>query len=210
MNLNGNHVSDLTPIQLGKEGDGNVGWSHLQYLTVDNNQIDDLHDDLQPLELMMGLQGLSADYNALSDVTSLGGLKELRFLSIDGRLDQAGIADIGSLKELTQLHWLSLSGQQIEDVTSLGGMTDLEYAYLHDNRIRDIEVLAGQRIINNGRLANWGNAGSQENPLWQFSFADVPSYPDGVPAYSELGSGWLGNVDRVRGAYDGRLPLSSA
>ena len=115
---------------------------------------------------------------------------------------KAGIADIGSLKELTQLHWLSLSGQQIEDVTSLGGMTDLEYAYLHDNRIQDIEVLAGQRIINNGRLANWGNAGSQENPLWQFSFADVPSYPDGVPAYSELGSGWLGNVDRVSGAYE--------
>ena len=113
---------------------------------------------------------------------------------------KAGIADIGSLKESTRLHWLSLSGQQIEDVTSLGGMTDLEYAYLHDNRIHDIEVLAGQRIIDNGRLASWENAGSQENPLWQFSFVDLPSYPDGVPAYSESGSGWLGNVDRVRGA----------
>ena len=38
----------------------------------------------------MGLQGFSVDYNAVSDVSPLGGLKELRFLSIDGRLDQAG------------------------------------------------------------------------------------------------------------------------
>ena len=83
VNLAGNQVSDVAAVQPATRGTGPVGWARVEYLVLDHNPV----SSLQPLALMRALNGLSADYTAVSDISSLSDLRQLVFLSIDGRLD---------------------------------------------------------------------------------------------------------------------------
>ena len=91
------------------------------------------------------------------------------------------LKEISQLSELRDLQWLSLSGNQIVDISPLANLPQLQFVYLHDNRIGDIEGLVGHHLIDNGD----------------------PGYTDGDPGYTDSDPQWLGNVNRVAGAFEG-------
>ena len=85
-NLAGNNISDISPIASATylPTGGQIGWTRVEYLALDDNAI----GDLAPLELLLKLKALSLDYNAVTDVGPLEtafGRTDLTFLSIDGR-----------------------------------------------------------------------------------------------------------------------------
>ena len=129
-------ITDLT----GLEHAHNLRYLHLGSVLdveglVNSNRI----SDLSPLGGLIQLTYLSLSDNAISDITPLRGLHQLRSLY----LDQNAILAITSLGGLYQLTHLSLSDNAISDITPLGGLTQLRSLYLDQNAILAITPLVG-------------------------------------------------------------------
>ncbi len=85
VNLAGNNISDISPIQSAraKGTSAPIGWRRAEYVALDGNFI----GDIGAIDQLLTLKGLSLDYNAVTDLSSLDPAKprQLEFLSIDGR-----------------------------------------------------------------------------------------------------------------------------
>ena len=149
-------ITDLT----GLEHAHNLRYLHLGSVLdveglVNSNQI----SDLSPLGGLIQLTYLSLSGNAISDITPLAGLTELRSLYLDQNL----ILAITPLAGLTELRHLSLSGNAISVITPLVGLTELRSLYLDQNVISVITPLV--RLTELRRLSLSGNAISVITPL---------------------------------------------
>ena len=158
-NLN---ISDLTGLEHA---------THLQILTLNENQI----QDMTPLTELTKLKRVNLSYNQISNIPSLIGMKNLTSLILLGNQ----ISDITSLRELTQLtdlaigvnpikiedlfsmltqltrlRDLNLGAMQISDITPLAKLTQLRNLYLDFNQIRDITPLAALTNLRNLYLSN--------------------------------------------------------
>ena len=101
---------------------------------------DDPITDITGLEYATNLVALSLyRQNKITDFSSLGELRELRFLEIPG----TSISDIAILSALTKLQTLYLYDNAIQDVSALAGLTNLKTLELQNNQIKDITQLAG-------------------------------------------------------------------
>ena len=128
LNLDGNSIGDLTPLQ---------GLTKLQTLDLDYNDLTDnglVTANLAPLSNLTQLEQLNLNNCNISDVTGLQGIgSSLTYLD----LSQNEISDIGSLSSLTGLQTLYLSTNQITNITPLIDLTSLTYLNLDNNQISD-------------------------------------------------------------------------
>ncbi len=76
--------------------------------------------------------------NAISDVSPLGGLKQLTWLILENNT----ISDVSPLAALTQLNELRLGGNIISDIAPLAELKKLTSLYLWGNKISDVSPLA--------------------------------------------------------------------
>ena len=193
LNLANNHIASIgelekktstRPIDAGAP----LGAGHLEYLSLDNNQI----VDLSPLTLLHSLRSLSVDCNGVSDVTPLADLGQLEHLSIDRHdLPSSGspsVYRVDGLRGLVNLVTLSLSNQQIVDIHPLENLSNLEHLDLENNRIAEIESLVGMRLADDDQPGFQGADGSEHT-----------EYSDSY--YTETGSGWQGNLAAAPGKF---------
>ena len=97
--------------------------------------------------------------NAVSDVSSLSGLKQLTSLYLHNN----NVADISSLSGLTQLIHLNLSGNAVADISSLSNFTQLIELHLSDNAVSDISSLSNFTQLES--LVLYNNSISDVSPL---------------------------------------------
>ena len=112
-------------------------------------------ESLAGLEHATALQSLALRGNAITDVSPLASLINLRKLWLWGN----DIADMSPLASLISLRTLSLWGNEITDVSPLARLTNLQWLQLGDNDIADISPLAS--------LTNLRWLGVTENALSQ-------------------------------------------
>ena len=112
-------------------------------------------ESLAGLEHATALQSLALRGNAITDVSPLASLINLRKLWLWGN----DIADMSPLASLISLRTLSLWGNEITDVSPLARLTNLQWLQLGDNNIADISPLAS--------LTNLQWLGVVENALSQ-------------------------------------------
>ncbi|MFV2069802.1 MAG: LamG-like jellyroll fold domain-containing protein, partial [Pirellulales bacterium] len=171
-------LNTITRLAAGAAGiqklDGLGFATNLRQVNLAGNSINDTLGGIQPLRAqtdrttgapigLTRLERLSLDFNTIADLSPLAGLTGLDFLSIDAQQSGAvpGAAAMGAgpsqplpglvdLAELTNLKWLSLYGNEIVDVSPLGAMSRLEYLDLRGNLVRNIDALAGERILDDG------------------------------------------------------------
>ena len=146
LNLNGNHISDITPLR---------DLTALTYLSLSGNQI----SDITALKDLTVLTTLWISQNKISDISSLENLTALTALS----LNQNKISDISSLENLTALTNLYLEGNKISDISSLENLTALTILYLDDNQVIDISALEDLTAL--ATLENNRNQVSDITPL---------------------------------------------
>ena len=157
--------------QLGKAAGDTITTDDMENLTELIAQNADI-TDLTGLEHATGLtrldlgteyvqeEGRSINSNSVSDLSSLAGLTNLRWLRLRNNL----ISDISPLVGLTNLRYLNLGGNlMISDISPLAGLTKLETLWLYANSISDISPLAG--LTNLTRLVLWFNLISDISPL---------------------------------------------
>ena len=97
--------------------------------------------------------------NAVSDISSLSGLKQLSLLDLSNN----GISDVSLLADLKQLGTLKLGGNPISDVSPLSNLAQLWWLDLSNNGISDVSPLAGFTQLRKLNLNN--NAISDVSPL---------------------------------------------
>jgi Leucine-rich repeat (LRR) protein len=126
LNLSDNEIEDLIPL---------AGLMNLTNLYLGGNKLTE--SNLKYLENLINLTYLSLDYNNISDIDSLIGLKKL----INLNLNNNNISDITPLKELTNLSTLYLCNNSIQNIDSLAALNNLSVLYLYDNSISSIGAL---------------------------------------------------------------------
>jgi len=90
------------------------------------------------------------DINNTIDISVLGGLKQLKSLSLNNCL----ISDISILKGLTNLTQLYLGSNNISDISSLKDLINLRSLILSNNKITDISSLSGLVNLSNLQIEN--------------------------------------------------------
>jgi Leucine-rich repeat (LRR) protein len=152
LNLDGNQISDLTPLQ---------ALTNLTDLQLDQNQISDptplqtlpnltvlnLGDnhvsDLTLLQSMTNLTELELGNNKISDITPLQSMTNLTKLG----LYHNKISDIAPLQALTNLTELELGDNQTGDLTPLRTLINLTVLYLDDNQLTQAQLDELQRAL---------------------------------------------------------------
>lgn len=153
LQLNGNEVSDLTPIlglhQLTGLGlDGNpvpdhgvlAGFTDLWYLSVGEAGV----TDLSFVEGMTGLTRLYAWNDQIEDLGPVAALSNLEVLHVQG--GEQGYDDLAPLAGLTQLVDLSVGGPPLVDDAvwpALENLTNLRALELWDAAVTDTTALSG-------------------------------------------------------------------
>ena len=74
----------------------------------------------------------------VSDLNSLAGLAELRYLE----LSKTSVSDLGPLAGLTELRILLLDGTSVSDLSPLAGLAELRYLELSKTSVSDLSPLA--------------------------------------------------------------------
>ena len=115
--------------------------------------------DIEPLEQMTNLTGLSLADNQISDISPLAELRDLTVLN----LSDNQISDISALTGLVNLTYLLLESNQISNVDALAELTDLKQLYLGRNQITDISALG--KLTNLTTLVLYGNQISDVSAL---------------------------------------------
>ena len=134
---------------------------------------------------------MGLDSNDISDISSLVGLTNLKWL----RLDSNDISDILPLAGLTGLIHLDLQLNDISNLFSLAGLTTLTWLNLHNNNISDTAPLAGLTNL------TWLNVAENEisdlSPLDGFRenlkliYHGNPAFPKGGP---QIEGPWLWTI----------------
>ncbi|MFC1579226.1 leucine-rich repeat domain-containing protein, partial [Pseudomonadota bacterium] len=129
---------------------------------------------LTELDLYFG-GAFSIQYSSAPDLSEIGSLKSLRFLTLStalgrGKIDASSLNglnnleyldlrkikdnDISPLAGLRNLKILHLDGNEISDIRALAGLDNLEHLDLHSNKIDDIGPLAGLNNLESLDLHN--------------------------------------------------------
>ncbi|MCU0803178.1 MAG: hypothetical protein MUD11_15715 [Rhodobacteraceae bacterium] len=140
----------------------------LQTLSVDQTAI----TDLAPLAGMTGLQRLSLNKTAITDLAPLAGMTGLQSLF----LDQTAITDLAPLAGMTGLQALFLDQTAITDLAPLAGMTGLQTLWLSQTAITDLALLAGMTRLQ--RLSLRGAKVSDLRPIT--TMTDLGTVPFGA------------------------------
>lgn len=118
--------------------------NNLTSVTLRNKQL----RELSPLSNLKQLEELDLQFNAISDLTPLKGLR-LVSLNLSGN----AITNVSPLGELSTLTELSLTENQVVDPGPLSGLKKLQTLYLKNNRIVDISLLVTEESHLAGGLA---------------------------------------------------------
>ena len=94
-------------------------------------------NSLDGIENLTELIFLNLCGNAISDISDLAGLDNIRYLNLDNN----DIQDISALQNLTNLVDLTLNDNKINDFSVLSGLQNLMYLNLNNTSIGDITVL---------------------------------------------------------------------
>lgn len=86
--------------------------------------------------------------NDISNIDSLGNLRNLTYLCISGD----GITDISALGDLTNLTILGVSGDGITDINALENLTNLYCLCVYGDNITDISVLGNLTNLNQMKI----------------------------------------------------------
>ena len=124
LNLGGNLIQDITPLQ---------NLTKLRGLVLLGNQV----SDLSPLEPLTSLLYLNAAHNPISDLRVLSNLIHLEDLD----LAACQISDVTPLAGLKNLKILILGSNLITDVSPLVNLTELEVLNIIDNPIWNFSAL---------------------------------------------------------------------
>ena len=143
-------MSNLTHLEVPNSGITDLtGIEHAHHLVTLNLQNDPIVygtenvksnaiSDISPLKGLTQLKYLNLSYNSVSDVSALEGWTQLK-----GELHLSGnrISDVSPLTTLTQLDELYIENNRISDVSPLATLTQLRGLYLDGNRISDVSPL---------------------------------------------------------------------
>ena len=145
LNLDGNAISDLTPL---------ASFFQLTELKLNNNRI----SDLAPLASLVRLTELELNNNSISDLAPLASLNQLAALSGMGltelKLNGNSISDISPVTDMISLIGLDLGNNYISDLSHLAGFTRLARLNLSENRISDLTPLSGSTRLTELDLGN--------------------------------------------------------
>ena len=132
-NLTGlEHAINLTELQLDGEWFDSKGF-------VNSNAI----SDFSPLFSLSKLKILNLAGAAISNVSTLAGLTQLRVLYL--RL--SSIMDISALGQLIQLTDLDLSQTSVSDISALASLTQLKRLYLRHTTVSDVSPLTALKAL---------------------------------------------------------------
>ena len=132
-NLTGlEQATNLTELQLGGEWSDSKGF-------VNSNAI----SDFSPLFSLSKLEILNLSGAAISNVSTLAGLTQLRVLYL--RL--SSIMDISALGQLIQLTDLDLSQTSVSDISALASLTQLKRLYLRCPTVSDVSPLTALKAL---------------------------------------------------------------
>ena len=104
--LNGNLISDLTPIS---------GLSRLRDIQFVSNQI----SDFSPLSNLVNLEAVTFNQNSISDISALGSLILISKLDLSDNDISSASGGIEALRNLFNIHVLYLRNNQITDIHPL-------------------------------------------------------------------------------------------
>ncbi|SEP12862.1 leucine-rich repeat domain-containing protein [Paenibacillus sp. OV219] len=138
LNLNGNQISDLTPLK---------GLTKLEYLFLGSNQI----ASAAPVSGLSKLVLLDLSKNKVTDVAPLKSLKKLQSLDISNN----GVKDISPLASLTGLQIFHAGGNKLTDANAVAGMSKLGELDLSNNQLKSIKSL--QNLKNARAILLGGN-----------------------------------------------------
>ena len=108
--------------------------------------------DLSGIEYFINLQDLSAELNAIPDISCLSGLTGLKWVGLGGNR----ITDIKVLAGLKNLEGLTLFGNGIRDISPVSGLTSLSFLHLGNVSVRDLEPLQNLTRLDSLYLGNCG------------------------------------------------------
>ena len=133
--LNGNDISDLTPL---------ASLDVLTTLYIWGCGV----SDVTPLSELRSLRTLTLGRNDITDVTPLAGLDDLEYLnfSLNAVFDLSAVNGLHSLKEL------NVYANYISDITPLESLDTLTDLNLQRNGISDIDVLSRLSMLSNLNL----------------------------------------------------------
>ncbi len=94
--------------------------------------------DLTGLQLATSLTHLELDNSRISDLSPLGGLKNLEFLEVHGEL-----SDLSPLAESINLRGLDIGGTNVTDLSPIAGLINLRSLDIGGTKLSDVSVLAG-------------------------------------------------------------------
>lgn len=135
----------------------------LAVLSLERNEIKSLN--CLHLNRMPSIQTLFLQDNALTTISGLAGMTNLRYLVLDrNRIRKTVPGDLSSLRGLLELH---LDNNRLHELQSVEYLEELEHLYLNGNRLENLECFLDS-IKTLKRLSHLGLC---ENPL-----SKVPSY----------------------------------
>lgn len=150
--LDGNPISDFTPLFSLQE----LSMLSLKDISIDMKQREALSLSLPSCALhteisadeQISLGGKTFSVTAeqldlsnmgLSDISSVSGCKNLKFLNLSGN----SISDISPLLDVPNLETLILTDNNISNINPLMGLSSLKYLYLDGNDISGITAISG-------------------------------------------------------------------
>ena len=99
--------------------------------------------DISALKYFENLEELEIQFHAITDVTPLAGLVELRGLGLGGN----NIQDISALSDLKELRFLTLFGCQANDYSVLKNFTYLFGLHIEYSTFDDLSLLSGMNDL---------------------------------------------------------------
>ncbi|CAL6092684.1 Conserved_hypothetical protein [Hexamita inflata] len=111
---------------------------NITHLTINSSQL----SYLEGIQQMEQLEKLVLMINYISDITSIGGLINLNYLSLASNL----IEDINAIQYLTNLNFLDLCENKIIEISSLRQLKRLNTLYLSFNQIIDASPIIDLNI----------------------------------------------------------------
>ena len=132
-----NRITDLRPL---------ANLTNLVHLHIWHREVADMPPvtnlDISPISGLINLEGLSLEYNGISDISLLAGLKNLKLLG----LSENTIEDISPLAGLKKLQRLHLSDNNIKDLSPLARLTNLRELWIEGNPVTNFRPLAGLNL----------------------------------------------------------------
>ena len=99
--------------------------------------------DLSPIGGLKNLRRLHLDVAPDCDLSPLAGLKNLNSLCTG----DAPVSDLSPLAELEDLERLDLNGRHVRDLSPLAELTNLHFLNLHGALVSDLSALAGLKNL---------------------------------------------------------------